>query len=94
MTDTSTTTPAAPKEPEREVAFENLIAGRLALQVLRNQIDTQIVGLQAQLAVTQAHMRNTEEMLERANDKLARHHPEVYAALIIEADPVVKRARR
>jgi hypothetical protein len=93
MTDTPTT-PTAPKESEREIAFENLISGRLALQVLRNQLDTQIVGLQAQLAITQAHMRHTEDLLKRADEKLARQHPEAYAAMTVEIAQEPRRTRR
>ena len=91
MTTTSTTpavpatsTPAAsstqPAETEREIAFEHLVAGRLTLQVLRNQLDTQIAGLHAQLLVAESQLRQTEDMLERAEAKLARQHPDKVAS--------------
>ena len=101
MTTTSTTptqssNPAAatPKANEREVAFEHLVSGRLALQVLRNQLDTQIAGLRAQLAVAESQKRQAEEMLVRAEAKLERQHPHEWAYLMEEAPPESKRSRR
>ena len=97
MTTTSTTptsTSATPKANEREVAFEHLVSGRLALQVLRNQLDTQIAGLRAQLAVAESQKRHAEDMLRRADEKLERQHPHEWVYLVEEAPPEPKRSRR
>ena len=75
-TTAATASPTPTAQPEREIAFEHLVAGRLTLQVLRNQLDTQIAGLQAQLLVAESQLRQTEDMLERAEAKLARQHPD------------------
>ncbi len=104
MTTTSTTpavsatsAPAAssiqPAETEREIAFEHLVAGRLTLQVLRNQLDTQIAGLHAQLLVAESQLRQTEDMLERAEAKLARQHPDKVAPRDPSVDPASAPAR-
>lgn len=104
MTTTSTTpavpatsTPAAsstqPAETEREIAFEHLVAGRLTLQVLRNQLDTQIAGLHAQLLVAESQLRQTEDMLERTDAKLARQHPDKVAPSDHASDSASTHAR-
>jgi hypothetical protein len=94
MTDTASVPPAPPKETEREIAFEHLISGRLALQVLRNQIDTQIVGLRAQLAIAESHMKRTVQMLEQTEAKLSRQHPEYFALMVENLEPGSRRQRR
>jgi hypothetical protein len=41
-----------------------------------NQLDTQIAGLRAQLMVAEEQLRRTEGMLRRADENLARQHPD------------------
>jgi len=92
---TTGTTSASPTETEREITFEHLVAGRLALQVLRNQLDTQIAGLHAQLLVAESQLRQTEDMLERAEAKLARQHPDkVVPRDMTRAEPRASRRAR
>jgi len=87
----STSTP--PAESEREIAFEHLVAGRLALQVLRNQLDTQIAAVRAQLMVAEEQLRQTEDMLRRADEKLARQHPDKVNPRRHEFEPEHRRSR-
>jgi hypothetical protein len=60
---------------------EQLIAGRLAILLLRNQLDSQVAALRTQLTLTEANRRLAQLMLEKIDDRLARQHPETFAAL-------------
>jgi hypothetical protein len=60
---------------------EQLIAGRLAILLLRNQLDSQVAALRTQLALTEANQREAQLMLEKIDDRLARQHPATFAAL-------------
>jgi hypothetical protein len=71
----------------REVAFEDFVAGRLTLLVVRNQLDTQIAGLRSQLAIAEQQLRDTEDLLRRADEKMAAQHPEALALLTSDAGP-------
>lgn len=86
----STSTPLA--ESEREIKFEDLVSGCLTLQVLRNQLDTQIAGLRAQLMVAEEQLRRTEDMLRRAEEKLARQHPDKVSPRPHEVEPEHRRS--
>jgi hypothetical protein len=79
----STSQPSTPSAPEssRELAFDKLIAGRLALQVLRGALHQQDATLRAQLAQNFEHEQRIDHMLERLDRRLAEHHPAAWKIL-------------
>jgi hypothetical protein len=81
MTDaTATSAPEAP-DSHSHVSLEDFVAGRLTLQMLHNQLETQIATLRAQLTVADAQLRQTDELLRLANEKMAAQLPEAFAQL-------------
>lgn len=97
MTDTSTTlTTAAGSSGDtpHEQSVEKLVAGRLTLQVTRNQLDSQAAGLRSQLAITEEHRRHAERLLARLDEKLAKEAPDVYASLVTDVEVEVLRPSR
>jgi hypothetical protein len=79
---TSSRATATP-EPSADVPFDELVSGRLALQTVKSQLDQQAETLRAQLAVNREHRRQTEELLEKVNAKLAKQHPDLYKILTL-----------
>jgi hypothetical protein len=80
----SSATAASAAEPPAELAFDKLVSGRLALQTVQTQLDQQADSLRAQLAINRSHHRRTEEMLEKVDERLEKHHPAGFAILTLE----------
>jgi hypothetical protein len=75
MTDTQ------PADTPGPVTFEDIVTGRLTLVALRDQLHTQIAGLRSQLAIAEAQLRQTEELLRRVDEKMAAEYPDAMALL-------------
>jgi hypothetical protein len=58
-----------------------------------NQLDTQIAGLRAQLLVAEEQLQRTEGMLRRADENLARQHPDKVSPRLHEVEPEHLRSR-
>jgi hypothetical protein len=74
-------TPAKPKGAGSMVTLEDIVNGRLTLIALRNDLHTQIAGLQSQLAIAEHQLQQADDLLRRADQKMATQHPAAYASL-------------
>lgn len=63
------------------VSFEDFVTGRLTLVALRNELETQVAGLRSQLVIAESQLHQTEDLLRRADEKMAAQHPEAVAFL-------------
>lgn len=83
MTDSATRTSRAStgRGSRKNVSVEDLLVGRLTLLALRNQLNTRVAELRSQLVVAEGQLRQCIDLLARADEKLARQDPAVYAAL-------------
>jgi len=75
MTDTQ------PGDTPGPVTFEDIVTGRLTLVALRDQLHTQIAGLRSQLAIAESQLRQTEDLLQRVDEKMAAEYPDAMALL-------------
>lgn len=80
----SSSSPSTAAESPRQLAFDKLVGGRLALLVVRGQLRQQDAQLRAQLAQNLAHEQRIDHMLERLDKRLAEHHPEAFEILTDE----------
>jgi hypothetical protein len=63
------------------VSLADFVAGRLTLQVLHNQLETQLATLRSQTVVAEEQLRQTDELLRRADEKMAERFPGSLEAL-------------
>jgi hypothetical protein len=74
--------------------FEDFVTGRLTIITVRNQLDTQVAQLRSQLVVAESQLRQSKELLHRADEAMTERFPDEYAALVGEEGPPAKTKRR
>jgi hypothetical protein len=80
MTEKTTPSKSSTSQPQHDYA--HLVKGRLALLLLRNQLDSRAATLRSQLMVTEEHQREAERLLESVEGRLASEHAAVYTRIV------------
>ena len=91
MTDATATSASGTSDGHGRVPLEDFVAGRLTLVMLHNQLETQIETLRSQMAIAGAQLEQTEELLRRADEKMAAEHPAAFAQVTGSASRATER---
>jgi hypothetical protein len=91
MTDATATSASGTSDGHGRVPLEDFVAGRLTLVMLHNQLETQIETLRSQMAIAGAQLEQTEDLLRRADEKMAAEHPAAFAQVTGQPAPASKR---